>query len=131
MTTPSVQDSAVLPDLLRARPGEHVWVLLNHVKADKRDVFERFMFEIIFPTAERFEPHVTHRTRVLRPTAPNEDGTYTYIFLMDPLVADGEYYHERILERFYPEEQVKMYLQTWEEALAVPQFGYEVVQSEW
>jgi hypothetical protein len=106
-----------------------MWVLLNHVKADKRDVFERFMGEIIMPTAERFEPNVTRRVRILHPTTPNEDGTYTYIFLMDPVVADGEYEFERILERFYPPEQVAAYLRMWEEAMAVPQISYAVVQS--
>lgn len=129
MTSPSVDSLDIRSSRLRAEPGEHVWVLLNHVKADKRDVFERFMGEIIFPAAERFEPHVTHRTRILHPVAPNEDGTYTYVFLMDPVVADSEYQFERILERFYSPEQVKEYLQMWEDALVVPQIGYEVVQS--
>ena len=32
-----------------AKQGESMWVLLNHVKADKRQQFEKFVYEVLFP----------------------------------------------------------------------------------
>ena len=35
-----------------ASPGESMWVILNHVKADKRQQFEKFVYEILMPALE-------------------------------------------------------------------------------
>ena len=35
-----------------ASPGESMWVILNHVKADKRQQFEKFVYEILLPALE-------------------------------------------------------------------------------
>ena len=35
-----------------ASSGEPMWVVLNHVKADKRQQFEKFIYEILLPALE-------------------------------------------------------------------------------
>jgi hypothetical protein len=115
---------------LRAAPGQPMWVVLNHVKADKRASFEQFVHQILKPMAAQTAPEQFRQFRVLHPVSPNDDGTYTYVFLMDPLVVGGDYSFDG-LKHIYGEEQAQVYLQLWEEALASPQVGYEVVQSEW
>ncbi len=116
--------------VVRAGPGQPVWVVLNHVKADQRANFERFVHEILNRMAETKAPDQARQLRVLHPTTANDDGTYTYVFLMDPLVVGGDYSFDQ-LTPFYGEEKASEYLHLWEDALARPQVGYEVVHSSW
>jgi hypothetical protein len=116
---------------LRAVDGETVWVLLNHVKPDRRKEFERFMHEIIGKIGAQSESHVLNRTRILHPTEPNKDGSYTYIFLMDPVMPDGEYSFEKLLPLAYSPEEVKKLLPLFYDSLVSDQVGYVVTQTAW
>ena len=77
---------------LRADEGELVWIILNHVKPDKRQQFEEFMdiMNLVFDDlikADKVsteEAMVWKQMRFLHPTEANEDGSYTYVFLADP-----------------------------------------------
>jgi hypothetical protein len=89
------------------------------------------MHEIIKQIAVRSEPDALNRTRILHPTGPNEDGTYTYIFLMDPVVPDGEYGFDQLLAHAYPPEEIEELSKQFTESLATPQVGYEVTQVAW
>jgi hypothetical protein len=131
MMNTTARDPSIARDTIRASAGENVWVLLTHIKADKREAFEHFMQNILIPAAQQAAPEVYRHVRFLRPTEPNEDGTYTYIFLPDPLLPDGEYGIVELLKQVYPAEQVTEYLQVWDDSLASPQVGYEVVQTSW
>ena len=116
---------------IRAHAGEDMWVILNHVHPEKREVFEHFLHSILMPAAAHVQPEVYNKVRVLHPTMPNPDGTYTYIFLMDPLVLQADYNIENILFEFYKPEQAKEYYKTWEESLNSPQVEYDMIQSAW
>lgn len=116
---------------MRAREGEPMWVLINHIRPEKRKAFEHFLDAVLMPATAHTHPEVFSKTRVLYPSVPNEDGTYTYIFLMDPLVETGEYNISHILYDFYKPELADEYLKIWEEAQASPQVEYDVVQSAW
>jgi hypothetical protein len=118
-------------ECLRAVDGEKMWVLLNHVKPDRRKEFERFMHEIIGQICAHSEIHVLNRTRILHPTKANEDGTYTYIFLMDPVVPDEEYSFEKLLPLAYSPEETEELTKLFIESLASDQVWYEVTQSAW
>ncbi len=130
-STETIQNVEIQKECLRAVDGEKTWVLLNHVKPDRRKEFERFMHEIIKQIAVRSEPHVLNRTRILHPTEPNEDGTYTYIFLADPFVPDGEYNIEKLLSLAYSPEEADELSKLFYESLASDQVGYEVIQTAW
>jgi|SRR6266545_3266803 len=118
-------------ETVRAVNGEQMWIRLNHVKADKRELFERFIHDILRPAVEQVEPAMFRQVRFLHPTEPNEDGTYTYVFLMDPLIEGANYGIVHLLKRAYGEEQAAAYDQMWDEAVASPQTGYELIQSPW
>src|SRR5688500_559615 len=65
-----------------AKPGDSVWVIINHIKPDKRQQFEKFVHEVFWPMASKLNDSVRltfMQTRVLSPTAPEQDGTYSYI----------------------------------------------------
>jgi hypothetical protein len=131
MNTQTVQNPEIQRENLRALDGEKMWVLLNHVKPDRRKEFEHFMHEIIKQIGVRSEPHVLNRTRILHPTEPNEDGTYTYIFLMDPVVEDGEYSFEKLLSLAYSPEEAGELIKLFNESLVSNQVGYEMTQTAW
>lgn len=116
---------------IRAHQGEDVWVLLNHVRAEKCEAFEHFLHAILMPAIAHTHPETYNKVRVLHPSVPNKDGTYTYIFLMDPVVPDGIYNIGEILLEFYKPELAKEYMKIWDEALASPQVEYDTVQSDW
>ena len=116
---------------IRAREGEDVWVMLNHVRAERREAFEDFLHEILMPALAHVHPETYNKTRILHPTVPNKDGTYTYVFLMDPVVSDGIYGISGILYKFYRPEIADTYMKIWNEALASPQVEYDTIQSAW
>ena len=124
------------PVIARASRGDMVWVILNHVKPDKRQQFERFLHQQLWPMGHRVgqkDPviaRVFDQTRVLHPTEANEDGTYTYAFLMDPVVAEGDYAIQALLKRGFPEvEADQLFKEGFESALARPQENYVLRQS--
>lgn len=125
------QDTDEARQTARAVTGERMWIRFNHVKADKREFFERYIHEILRPAVERVEPSMFRQVRFLHPTEPNEDGTYTYVFLMDPLIERADYDILNLLKRAYGDAQAAAYDQIWDEAVASPQTGYELIQSSW
>ena len=116
---------------IRAHEGENMWVVLNHIRAEKCEAFEHFLHAILMPAIAHTHPEAYNKVRVLHPSRANEDGTYTYIFLMDPVVPNGIYNISDILHEFYKPEQANEYMKTWDEALASPQVEYNMVQSAW
>jgi hypothetical protein len=119
--------------LNRAAKGDTVWVLLNHIKADKCEQFEKFVHDILWPIALESDPisqQVAHHTRVLHPVEMNKDSTFTYIFIMDPVIQGANYQFSYYLKKKYDEEKTKEYLKMVNECYATPQTGYAVVQSQ-
>ncbi len=116
---------------IRAHHGEKVWVVLNHIRAEKHNTFEHFLHTTLMPAVANVHPETYNQIRVLHPSEPNDDGTFTYIFLMDPVLPGGIYEISRILHEYYKSELANEYMKIWEEALAAPQVENELIQSEW
>jgi hypothetical protein len=58
-------------------------------------------------------------------------GSYTYIFLMDPVVPDGEYNFNKLLLLAYSAEEAKNLLPLYYDSLVSDQVGYVVTQTAW
>ena len=114
---------------VRAAEGQKMWVLLNHIKADRCAQFERFVHDILMSAGEKVDPAAFRHTRFLHPAEQNEDGTYTSVFLMDPLIKGADYNILNLLKKAYSEDKAEEYYQLWIDSLASPQTGYEVTQS--
>lgn len=117
-----------------ANPGDTVWVFVNHVKADKKEQFEKFVSGIFWPMAKKLseqDQRVFRQTRVLYPARPEPDGTYSYFFIMDPVVDGGDYDIGHLLEKMYGAEKAKEYMQIFDETAAAEQTGYTLVQSKY
>ena len=118
----------------RAVEGERMWIRINTIKADKREEFERFVHTILRPAVEQVEPAMARQVRFLHPREANADGTYTYVFLMDPLVEGydyAEYEIGELLKRAYGDTLGQEHDELGDEAMAAPQSGYDLTQSAW
>tara|TARA_B100001750_G_C14883869_1_gene291797 strand:+ start:43 stop:471 length:429 start_codon:yes stop_codon:yes gene_type:complete len=120
-----------------ASSGESMWVILNHVKADKRQEFEKFVYEILLPALKEdakvdlTSKKIIEQTRMLEPSRSNKDSSYTYIWLMDPIVKDADYSYPGILNKVYSPEETKKYISMNDECLVSPQIGYRVKRGSW
>jgi hypothetical protein len=112
----------------QAREGDEVWVIVNTIKADKREQFEKWVFEIFWPAGMKKLTGVQRKafqyTRVLAPTKANADGTWSYLYLMDPVFKDSNYDIEPLLEQLFGEAKAREDAQMVEETYAKPQFDY-------
>ena len=118
-------------ELNRAAKGDEVWVLLNHVKADKWEQHKDFVLNILLPAAKKVAPTEMANSRFLYTTDQNEDGTYTSIWLIDPVIENGNYNMQDCLKMAHGDEKGEEYFQLWTESLATDQVDYSVIQSPW
>ncbi len=107
------------PELPRAKSGEEVWVILSYIKPDKKADYEKWLQEIFFAALKKTQNPVFkeefHKTRWLTPKGQNEDKSWTYAFLMDPVVSNGDYDMTSLLNKEYGEEKGKVY---WEQYMS-------------
>lgn len=117
-----------------AAEGEKVWVIINHINADKRQQFEKFIHEIFWPMAAKLgsqDQQVFRQTRVLHPTKAEEDGTYSYIFIMDPIIEGGDYDIDNLLKKMYGAEKAAEYGKMFDETKSREQTQYLEVQTRY
>lgn len=107
---------APVPVVARAAPGDTMYVIEHFVRADRRAQFERFLTDSYWPAVRRLaatdsaSAHVLRQTRVLYPLRANEDGSYSYVFLTDPVVRGESYNILEQLRRVYsPQETERRY----------------------
>jgi hypothetical protein len=119
----------------RAGAGDTVWVLLNRVRPERREQFERFVqtvWRLGLDFGSRQDPEVGRifrQTRVLYPTEANADSTYTYVFLMDPPVGGADYSLAHILRRMLPDDSADALYRSFREALVHDQEGWTTLQT--
>jgi hypothetical protein len=91
----------------RAAVGDTIYVVEHTVRADRRAQFERFLQDTYWPAVRqvaRFDTtvaRVLRQTRVVYPLRANDDGTFSYLFLMDPVVPGETYNIRALLRRVY------------------------------
>ena len=120
-----------------AASGDPMWVILNHVKADKRAQFEKYVYEVLLPAlgknaeSDPISRNIIKHTRMLEPRWAKKDSSYTYIWLMDPIVKKADYSYPGILSRVHSPEETKKYISMHNECLVSPQVAYRVKQGRW
>lgn len=102
---------------VRASVDGNVWVIANHVKADKVSQFEDFNLKYLKPAGEESAPELMKTVRFLKPEKQNPDGTFTYFYLMDPAMKDADYQMGPILTAKYGKEKADEYLKMYTECL--------------
>lgn len=101
----------------RSIENDTVWVIQNHIKADKVSQFEDFNFNYLEPAAAEYYPTIRNTVRTLKPVEQNVDGTYTYFYLMDPAISPDGYGMMLPLTAKYGEEKAIEYLKIFKDCL--------------
>jgi predicted ester cyclase len=104
-----------------------VWVLVNNIKDNAKTEYEKWMTDIFFKpmnnTKDPFLAQQNASTRWLTPAKQNSDKTWTYVFLMDPVIPNANYDIESYLKKTYGEAQGKAYMIQYQNFIATdPQF---------
>jgi hypothetical protein len=119
---------------MMAKPGEPVTVWAYPVKADKRQQYEHFVHDIFWPGAAKLSAagqRVFQQTRVMHPAKANKDGTYTYLFIMDPYIIGEDYDIESLVKKMYGAEQGAEHYKLFADAVVTGKdVGYLVTQSK-
>jgi hypothetical protein len=89
---------------------QQMLVLFNQVRPDKREDFIHFVSDVLCPAAASLRPVSICKTQMLEPHVVNEDGSMTYVVLLDPAFQDVEEPVQTILTQVYGEEASKAHL---------------------
>lgn len=116
---------------LRAVSNDTVWVIANHIKPDKVKQFEEYNNIYLGPAAAKYNLQMKNTVRILRSVKENKDGTYTYFFLMDPVISKFGYSMRDPLIAEYGEEKAKEYLDMFVDCLKGKQEFNVTVQTGW
>lgn len=129
--------AALAAPLVRGTIGDTVRMVVNHVRPEKRDQFERFMRDVLHPAMDKdavdnptTAEHI-RRARLLVPVKMDADSTYAYIFLVDPVATSVPYSFPKALRRMYPPDEAAERLKMFTESLARPSDSYTLVNSVW
>jgi hypothetical protein len=100
----------------RSKEGDQVWLIFNYVKAESKPEFEKFMedifFNVLLTSKEPQRAEQYQKTRWLMPAQQNADSTWTYVFIMDPVVANADYDIEKLFQEQYgPEKSAELFKQ--------------------
>ena len=117
-----------------AKTGEEVHIWAYPVKADKRKQYEHFVHDVFWPGAAKLSAsgqRVFRQTRVMHPAKSNADGTYTYLFIMDPYIIVEDYDIESLTKKMYGAKQEAEHYKLFAGAVvAGKDVGYQVTQSK-
>lgn len=111
------------PPIARGIINDTILILYNYIKADKVEDFKKFNQEYLHPLFLKENKAATRSARMLEPTGANQDGTYTYIYLMDPVVSTpGVYAFLPPMTKEYGEEKARLIIKEgFTDALSRPQ----------
>jgi hypothetical protein len=117
----------------RATTGDTVLIAVNHVRADRRAQFEEFAQKFWEAgtragALDSVQTATFRYTRTLYPTAPDSDGTFAYLFIMDPAIRGGNYDIGALLKQLFPADEASRLGRMLEESMARPQDLMKVVQ---
>lgn len=108
---------------IRAQAGDTVYLVEHQVRPERRQQFEDFVHEVLWPAiqstaaTEPSRAFALQRIRLLLPVTSEEDGSYTYTFVLDPVVAGESYNVLDLLRARYGEGEALrhygMFTETW------------------
>jgi hypothetical protein len=122
---------------VRGAVGDTVRVIVNHVRNDRRDEFERFLHETLYPAMVQAAPtdsitaRQMQRARLLRPATMSADSTWSYVFIVDPVVSSASYSFPRLFAKVFAPAKADSAMQSFRESLARPSESYILVNEHW
>jgi hypothetical protein len=99
-----------------------VWIVVSYVKEDAKADYEKWITDIFLEPMKTSQDTILKKqfdaTRWLTPARQNKDKTWTFVFLMDPVVPKGDYDIEHFLVKTYGEAKGKNYFKQYEGFMA-------------
>jgi len=105
------------PPVERASFNDSILIVLNHVIPDKVAQFEDFNKNYLSPAGTETNPQVKATVRMQKPVRKNADGTYTYVYLMDPFKGSLNYDIYYSLSAKYGKEKADEYMKMYLDCL--------------
>lgn len=120
-------------EYFRAVEGDTLFLAYMDVKAESKEEFEQLTHEMLFDRiseADQQAEAISALVRMLHPTEANEDGTYSYLFIFDP-VYTGNYPFTttNLFTQIHGEERGKELDEQLANTLVGDQRSYFMVQS--
>ena len=94
---------------------------INHILPAKSAKFEMLNKNIILPAMKRHDIDVYNSLKFLAPEGPNEDGTYTFIYVASPYLQDKSYDLLEILIDEFGRSTAEEYFDIWVNCFAYEQ----------
>lgn len=101
----------------RASAKDTVMIVMNYVKADKVAQFEEFNTHYLMPATKEYNAKTKQTVRMQKSAGQNKDGTYTYIYFMDPYVSSNNYEIFDNLSAKYGEKKAGDYVKMYNDCL--------------
>ena len=124
-----------------AKNGEEVWLVINKIKFDKKQEFDKILFGEVMPAFTEYrvkddEKHELNKKslktmRLLRPTQINDDSTWTFLFIADPYIEGATYNIVPPLLQKYGDDGAQAVFDRWNAFYAAGQEVYLSKQSDW
>ena len=124
-----------------AKNGEEVFFVINKIKFDKKQEFDKILFGEVMPAITEYrdkddEKHELNKKslktmRLLRPTQINDDSTWTFLFIADPYIEGATYNIVPPLLQKYGEDGAQAVFDRWNDCFAAGQEVYLSKQSDW
>ncbi len=108
----------------RAHTNDRILVVIVKVKNDAKQEFESWIEDVLYSalynsTSEMKKAQLKD-TRWLVPVSPNSDSTWTYSWIMDPIIPKTNYDIPRFLNNEYGEEMGKKHWEKYMTFMAEP-----------
>lgn len=117
---------------IQASINDTVWIIKKYVYADKVEQFEEFHTKYLGPAGLEYDQRLSKTVRRLKPVEKNKDGTFTYTYIMDPVLSSFKYDIEEMLSAKFGEEKAKEYMEIYKACLKGQKQDWQVaVQTGW
>lgn len=118
----------------RAKNGDQVLIVIIQVKSASKQDFDAWIEDVLYAALHSTDSEMKmaqlKATRWLTPVSQNADGTWTYSWIMDPVIPKTNYDIPRFLNLEYGEELGNVHWQKYLSFLAVPPQAYVLQQTD-
>ena len=105
-----------------SQTDEKIWIITLQIKEASKADFEKWMNDIFWTPMKNTQDPILKKqyatSRWLSPAQMNENKTWTYAFLIDPVIKGADYDIEHYLVNTYGEEKGKGYYKQFEDFMA-------------
>ena len=133
--TKNTKSDVIAPakETMRAKTGDDVLIVVSYIKNESKAEFEKWIKDVLYAalnkTSSQMKKDQLMRTRWLEPAQQNEDKSWTYVWIMDPIIPNTDYDISTFLNKEYGEEKGKIYWAKYQTFWAKPVEAHTLKQT--